>query len=315
MRGGIDAYLSRFAADGSAVEYSTFLGGSSGESLGGLALTAGMVWLAGDTRSDDYPTTPDALQPNFGPDTDGFLTALSLPDALLRIDVPIAGNVTAPFDIGGWAIDRGATADAGIDAVHIYAYGDLGGITFLGASPLGYARPDVAAVYGAQFANAGWLMTVNALNPGAYTLVAFAHSELTGSFDVLTTRHVNVVIDSRPLLSIDSPAPGAVVPSGTRVFVGGWAIDQGASSGTGVDAIHVWIFPNGGNGTPFFAGVATYGVSRPDVGAAFGARFTPSGYELDVNGLTPGNYVIAVFAHSTVTNTFVVMQMRAVTIQ
>jgi hypothetical protein len=52
----------------------------------------------------------------------------------------------------------------------------------------------VAAAFGAQCANAGWLMTVNALNPGAYTLVAFAHSELTGSFDVLTTRHVSVLM-------------------------------------------------------------------------------------------------------------------------
>ena len=47
----------------------------------------------------------------------------------------------------------------------------------------------------------------------------------------------------------------------------------------------------------------------------FGARFTPSGYELDVNDLTPGSYLVAVFAHSTVTNSFVAVQTRLVTIQ
>ena len=75
--------------------------------------------------------------------------------------------------------------------------------------------------------------------------------------------------------------------------------------------MHVWIYPNGGAGTPFFAGVANYGVSRSDVGAIFGTRFTPSGFELDVDGLASGNYLIAVFAHSTVSNTFAIVQTRS----
>jgi uncharacterized repeat protein (TIGR03803 family) len=244
-----------------------------------------------------------------------FRIKATVSQPVLSIDIPGGGRTTAPFEIGGWAIDRGAWSDAGIDAVHIYAFpmsGAGGAPIFLGAAPLGFARPDVAALYGPQFGNAGWLMGVDSLAPGRYLLVAYAHSSVTNSFSVNATREIE--LDSRPLLSVDSPAPGAVVPLGTRVFVGGWAIDQGASVGTGIDAIHVWIYPNGGSGTPFFAGVANYGVSRPDVGAAFGARFTPSGYELDVNGLAPGEYVIAVFGHSTVTNSFVVMQTRAVTI-
>jgi len=248
-----------------------------------------------------------------GPDGGGvvFRVKASFSQPLLSIDIPLAGTVHLPFEIGGWAIDRGAWSDTGIDAVHVYAFPPSGSPTFLGAAPLGFARPDVAAAFGPQFANSGWLMKVTTLSEGTYTLVAFGHSTVTGRFDVVAQRTVTLL---GPLLSIDSPAPGAVVPSGTRVFVGGWAIDRGAETGTGIDAIHVWIYPNGGAGAPFFAGVATYGVSRPDVGAAFGSRFTPSGYELDVDGLAPGDYVIAVFGHSTATNSFVVMKTRAVTI-
>jgi hypothetical protein len=54
-----------------------------------------------------------------------------------------------------------------------------------------------------------------------------------------------------------------------------------------------------------FLGAATYGVSRPDVAAAFGSRFLNSGYTLNVTtNLAPGTYTLVVFARSTVTGTF-----------
>jgi hypothetical protein len=255
----------------------------------------------------------------------GFFAAYSVSFAFISLDVPRAGaggqpaTVGMPFEVGGWTLDFRAQDPSMMDALHVYAFPNPGSGTppiFLGAAQMGIARPDVASNLGIPRAvPCGWLLRVDSLPAGTYLLATYGHSRLSDSFSAVATRTITVVVQSRPLLSIDAPAPGAVVPVGTRVFVGGWAIDQGASVGTGIDAIHVWIYPNGGNGTPFFAGVANYGVSRPDVGAAFGARFTPSGYELDVNGLAPGTYVIAVFAHSTVTNSFVVMQTRAVTIQ
>jgi uncharacterized repeat protein (TIGR03803 family) len=252
-----------------------------------------------------------------GPDGGGVVFRIKavVPQPLLSIDIPGGGSITAPFEIGGWAIDHGAWSDVGIDAVHVYVYPNPGSGAppiFLGAAPLGFARPDIAALYGPQFANAGWLMSVGSLPAGRYLLIAFGHSSVSNAFNVSATREFE--LNSRPLMSIDSPAPGSVVAFGTRVFVGGWALDQGAPAGTGIDAIHVWIYPNGGAGTPFFAGVANYGVSRADVGAVFGARFTNSGYELDVNGLAPGSYLIAVFAHSTVTNSFVLVRTRLVTV-
>ena len=62
------------------------------------------------------------------------------------------------------------------------------------------------------------------------------------------------------LVTLESPVAGA---AGQPLEVRGWAVDGSATSGTGVDAVHVWAYPAAGN--PVFLGAATYGLSRPDV--------------------------------------------------
>ena len=74
-----DAIVARFSADGSALEWATYLGGAGIVEGNGLALAAnGDVLVVGETRSTDFPVALDALQPQFGGGTcDGFLTRLS----------------------------------------------------------------------------------------------------------------------------------------------------------------------------------------------------------------------------------------------
>ena len=78
----------------------------------------------------------------------------------------------------------------------------------------------------------------------------------------------------------------------------GWAFDAIAPSGTGIRTIHVWAFQSQPWDyhlpVPAFVGVPNFG-SRPDVGAAFGTQFTPSGFELVVSGLPPGAYQLSLF--------------------
>jgi hypothetical protein len=324
-----NAFVSRLNPDGTLLDFSTTLGPGSNEQATALAVSGATVWIGGSTSSTAFPTTPDALQPASGGGVDGFVMALDVPGnlqgtgPLVWIDIPVAGTeISLPFEIGGWAIDRGAISDSGIDAVHVYAFPATGAATFLGAAPLGFSRPDVAAAFGPQFDSAGWLMKITSMPSmpeGPYTLVAFAHSAITGRFDAVVRRSVRFPVPPTPdpLMSIDAPAPSSVFPASATVFIGGWAIDRSAATGPGIDAIHVWIYPTPGDSAPppFFAGVATYGVSRPDVGAAFGSRFTPSGYQLYVSGLAPGTYAVYVYAHSTVSNTFVINAAREFRIQ
>jgi hypothetical protein len=117
---------------------------------------------------------------------------------------------------------------------------------------------------------------------------------------------------SNPILAVDTPAPSATVTSAFEV--GGWAVDQGAASGTGVDAVSFYIFPNDGAAPPVFIGVGKYGAARPDVGAILGSRFTNSGFHFTITGMGPGNFVLGAYAHSTVTNSYTIVKLVHITV-
>ena len=94
--------------------------------------------------------------------------------------------------------------------------------------------------------------------------------------------------------------------------LGGWAADLDAPTGAGIDALHVWAYPLTG-GAPVFLGTATYGGARPDVAAVHGDQFRDSGFGVPIQGLTPGNYDLAVFAWSGVSGGFVPARVVRVT--
>ena len=61
--GSCDAFVSKLNPTGSALLYSTYLGGSSVENAMGIAVDApGNAYVAGWTSSADFPITPDAFQ-------------------------------------------------------------------------------------------------------------------------------------------------------------------------------------------------------------------------------------------------------------
>lgn len=133
---------------------------------------------------------------------------------------------------------------------------------------------------------------------------------------VLTDRQ-GVEIETDPRMALDLPQPGATIPTPSVAIpylMGGWAIDLGAPSGTGVDAVAVWAIPQGG-GANIFLGYASLGLERPGIGALYGPRFTFSGYGLWVTGGLPaGNYTLVVFARSTVTGTYNNSRAVAITV-
>jgi len=61
-----DVFVTRISSDGSAIDYSTFLGGEDWDRVGRIAVdTAGNAYISGSTRSVSFPTTAGAFQEQF----------------------------------------------------------------------------------------------------------------------------------------------------------------------------------------------------------------------------------------------------------
>jgi hypothetical protein len=117
---------------------------------------------------------------------------------------------------------------------------------------------------------------------------------------------------SRPQVVIDLPEPGSTVSE--QLTVAGWALDPNATSGTGIDALHVWAYPVHG-GLPIFLGTAILGGERPDVADIYGAHALKSGYGLTVNALPSGEYDLAVFAWKSGDVQFLPASTRRIVVQ
>lgn len=102
-------------------------------------------------------------------------------------------QVATTFGVAGWALDLGTSTGTGVDTVHVWAYPSTGAPpVFMGVAQYGFARPDVAAFYGSsQKTNSGWGV-VATLPVGDYTVVAFAHSSVTGTFNNTALANIRV---------------------------------------------------------------------------------------------------------------------------
>lgn len=77
--GSYDVFVSKLSAAGNTLLYSTYLGGSSSDGSGGIAVdSAGNAYITGDTYSSNFPVF-NPLQPSNGGggNNDAFVTALN----------------------------------------------------------------------------------------------------------------------------------------------------------------------------------------------------------------------------------------------
>ena len=83
--GGFDAFVAKISGDGSALLYSTYLGGTANESefdagyrdLGIAVDSAGSAYVAGTTKSVDFPITPRAFQKSLKGGADAFVAKIA----------------------------------------------------------------------------------------------------------------------------------------------------------------------------------------------------------------------------------------------
>src|SRR5262245_17897291 len=90
--GSFDAYVTKLAANGGSLVYSTFLGGLGSDGVTGLVVDAtGSVYVSGGTGSVDFPTTPGAFD-TLPDGSDGFVTRLNAAGSALVFSTVIGGS-------------------------------------------------------------------------------------------------------------------------------------------------------------------------------------------------------------------------------
>lgn len=138
--GGVgDVFVSELNAAGSALLYSTYLGGTASD--GGLAIAldpSGNAYVMGQTASLDFPTTPGALQTVFGGGLgmDAFVSKLILGSPVGTKPVTMA-SVNGSGDYG-WYVGPPTitlTVGAGSSQLSVTYYNLDGGVYHAYAAP------------------------------------------------------------------------------------------------------------------------------------------------------------------------------------
>ncbi len=118
--GGLsDVFVTKLNATGSALLYSTYLGGKNDEYEGGIALdSSGNAYVTGTTRSSDFPITPGAFQTMLGSIDAVFVSKLNATGGTLLYSTYLGGKSSGgaghgiALDASGNAYITGATSDS-----------------------------------------------------------------------------------------------------------------------------------------------------------------------------------------------------------
>jgi hypothetical protein len=108
QNGAFDVFLTKLNAAGSALVFSTFLGGSGFDSAGGLAIdSGGNSYVSGGAGSVDFPTTPGAFD-TLPDGSDAFVTKFNAAGSALVYSTVLGG--TGSEGANGLALDGGGNA-------------------------------------------------------------------------------------------------------------------------------------------------------------------------------------------------------------
>jgi len=118
-------FVTKFTADGSALDYSTYLGGSGANNgVSALAIdSAGDAYVAGSTNSTDFPTTAQAVQGSLRGQENAFVTELNPSGNALVYSTYLGGSGydsegAIAVDASGDAYVAGNTTSTDFPLVH-----------------------------------------------------------------------------------------------------------------------------------------------------------------------------------------------------
>lgn len=229
--GGRDWFVVKLNTSGSALTYSTLLGGSLWDSSYALEVdSSGTAWATGVTHSADWPTTPNAFDTSYNGNYDAVVVGLDAAGSTLAYSSFAGGNdidggVGIDLDVQGRLYLTGDTRSADFpttpdafdttfnggrrDAFILQLDPEAAGrtySTFVGGSGDGWGRGIAVDSLGGEGIVTGQTRSPDfPTTPGAYD------PSYNGSSDAFVTRmHFNL------------PAPLALVPDAPNGQVGEW---------------------------------------------------------------------------------------------
>lgn len=114
LAGAQNAFVTKFNSSGSALIFSSYLGGSASETGFGIALNSfGSAFLVGQTSSANFPTTVGAFQTTFGGSVDAFVSRVDIGTPTVTGLVPNFGPTT-----GGTVVVISGTNFTNVTAVN-----------------------------------------------------------------------------------------------------------------------------------------------------------------------------------------------------
>jgi photosystem II stability/assembly factor-like uncharacterized protein len=125
-----DAFVTKLNPSGTALVYSTYLGGGSVDAANGIAVdAAGNAYVTGFSASNDFPTTPGAFQTKASANGDAFIAKLNAKGDGLVYSTRLGGPGSSLAGILPANVGRGIAVDAQGDAY-------VTGYTFSSSFPL-----------------------------------------------------------------------------------------------------------------------------------------------------------------------------------
>jgi hypothetical protein len=116
-----DAFVTKLNASGSALVYSTYLGGDIFDGANGIAIdAAGNAYVTGETLAFDFPTV-QAIQPNRAGEADAFVAKLNAAGSALVYSTHLGGSNVNQVSLEGE--DAGIRVAVDADGTHAYVVG------------------------------------------------------------------------------------------------------------------------------------------------------------------------------------------------
>jgi hypothetical protein len=181
--GAQDAFVAALTPAGSALLYSTYLGGSLNDTGTGIAVDAGNnVYVTGQTGSADFPTA-NPTQPSLGGDNDAFVTEINAGGSRFLFSTYLGGSLNENAETSIANENTIAIGAIAVDQVgaNIYVTGNTFSTDFPTHSAYqpNNAGPGYADSFIAKYAQANFAVATSALSPPAVNPGISATSTIT----------------------------------------------------------------------------------------------------------------------------------------